>query len=161
MHSRRGKWTSRKLVLMNPLTISSEGLVFKTTLNEFYSGYVWRHDPNLEKKNIFTRFSTPLSLPTLGRESSYLFLSFLHHHFMKLLAKDQEYYLQAFSVSTRAFILIPDIRPRFENNGKLWQTKFFLFFLIAKRNCSNFLTRNVNRHQYHRQLINLILIVCF
>ena len=93
---------------------------------------IWR-----KKKYFYQIFYTFLPpLPTLGRESSYLFLSFLHHHFMKLLAKDQEYYLQAFSVSTRAFILIPDIRPRFENNGKLWQTKFFLFFLIAKRNCS-------------------------
>ena len=53
----------------------------------------------------------------------YLLLSIPHHHFiveiLKLLASDQEHYLQAFSVSTRAFILIFDIRPRFEKNGKL------------------------------------------
>ena len=54
-----------------------------------------------------------------------------HHHFtveiLKLLAEAQKYYLQTFSVSTRAFILIFDIRySRFENNGKL--TKNFCFY---------------------------------
>ena len=79
MHSSRGKWTSRKLVLMNPLTISSEGLVFKTALNEFYLGYVWRHDPNLEKKKIFLPDFLHLSpsLPWVEKVPTYFYLFFI------------------------------------------------------------------------------------